>query len=171
MIRCLLKNSSSKLGVGFLNIREIRSINNSDETKQKNLLAITSLNNGKKFKKFKLPLSFLKEEEKFIFKGKSSNLAKDIENNDPEALLRNEEDLDLYAMNENLYHKKIVDEDIRNKKKVKLGIIKKKINKIEGLEEKHVNLLTWDAKEQIKYLHMTDPGNISFSNFLKKLRF
>lgn len=156
MIRNLLKNSSSKLGVGFFSIREIRSVNNLD--KQKNVLAIANFNNGKKLKKFKLPLNFINEEEKFIYKGKSSNLATSIENTDPEDLVRNEEDLNLYAINENLYHKKIVDEDIQKKKKTKLGIIKKKINKIEGLEEKHVNLLTWDAKEQIKHLHMTDPG-------------
>lgn len=158
MLRYLLKKSSSNLGVGILSVRELRSVNKTDKNTQKNVLTIASSN---KTKKFKLPLNLVNEEKKFILKGKSSDLASKIDLDvDPESLVKNEEDLHLYSMDEKLYHKKIVDEDIKKKKKAKFNIIKKKIDKLEGLDEKNVNLLTWDAKEQIKHLNMTDPGKI-----------
>ena len=40
---------------------------------------------------------------------------------------------------------------------MRLGIIHKKLNRLEGEKHTHFNLLTWDAKEQIKYLHLNDP--------------
>lgn len=39
----------------------------------------------------------------------------------------------------------------------KLGIIKKKMKRLNGEKHTYFNLLTWDAKEQIKYLHLQDP--------------
>ncbi|RMZ94524.1 neugrin -like protein, partial [Brachionus plicatilis] len=161
MIRYLSKKIGTNLDVGILVTRGIRYANkpdkrNFDKAKEKNTLTVANLS-GAKLRKFKLPLNLVNEEKKFILKGKSSHLTNNIGDDDPEALLKNEEDLDLYSMNENLYHTKIVDEDIRNKKRVKFGIIKKRIDKLEGLDEKYVNLLTWDAKEQIKHLHLSDP--------------
>lgn len=78
---------------------------------------------------------------------------------DPESLDKLNDDLDLYAQNEFAYHHKVIDEDIRERRRVKIGIIKKKIAKLEGRVEENFNLLTWDAKEQIKHLNIVDPGS------------
>ena len=40
---------------------------------------------------------------------------------------------------------------------MKLAIIDKKIKRLEGVKHTYFNLLTWDAKEQIKHLHLNDP--------------
>ncbi|CAF0752606.1 unnamed protein product [Brachionus calyciflorus] len=132
--------------------------NSTKKTKDENFFAIGSVSSqGNKFKKFKLPLNLINEEKKFINKGKSSRIADELSNRDPESLIKDSEDLDLYVKNEDLYHRKIVEEDIKKNKRIKLGIVKKRIDKIENRDEKNFNLLTWDAKEQIKHLHINDP--------------
>lgn len=40
---------------------------------------------------------------------------------------------------------------------MKLAIIAKKMKRLEGQKHTYFNLLTWDAKEQIKHLHLNDP--------------
>lgn len=135
--------------------------NKKNNKSNENKISIMNISRGNKLKTIRLPKNFEDmEEKKLIFKGKSLHLSNELNNEDPEELVKYNEDLDLYAMNENLYHKKILDEDIKNQKKVKLAIVRKKINKLENLEEKNFNLLTWDAKEQIKHLHMNDPSKL-----------
>ena len=100
-------------------------------------------------------------EKNFIFKGRSAehisgvDLSVDID----EKLNKLDDDIELYAANENLYHDKVVYEDISERRRKKLAIVNKKIAKLEGRKEPVFNLLTWDAKEQIKHLHLNDPGN------------
>jgi hypothetical protein len=97
-------------------------------------------------------------EKKFAFKGKSQYLANDWANEDPEQLLEVDKDLELYSRSKKLYREKVIAEDERKRKSIKLGIIKKKMDKLNGTREPNFNLLTWDAKEQIKYLHLNEPG-------------
>jgi len=99
-------------------------------------------------------------EKNFIFGGKSQYLANDWQNGDPEKLLEVDKDLELYSRSKKLYREKIIEEDERKRKSIKLGIIKKKMDKLNGTREANFNLLTWDAKEQIKYLHINEPGII-----------
>ena len=121
---------------------------------------------GTSYKKFRLapmPSQIFKNDgKKFIFNGKSDNLAETIDNKDPESLLDHDEDLDLYASNEKLYHQKQIDEDIHKQRKIKISIINKKMKKLEGENQLNFNLVTWDAKEQIKYLHLNEPGKNKF---------
>ena len=102
-------------------------------------------------------------EKNFIYRGKSNHIDRNIalqdeEDFNPEKEFELEEDLNLFSRNKNLYHKKVIEEDIKQRKRVKLGIIMKRMKKLEGNQHKYINLLTWDAKEQIKYLHLNDPG-------------
>jgi hypothetical protein len=97
-------------------------------------------------------------EKNFIFKGKSQYLANDWQNEDPEKLLEVDEDLELYSRSKKLFREKVIEEDERKRKSIKLAIIKKKMDKLNGTREPNFNLLTWDAKEQIKYLHINEPG-------------
>lgn len=101
------------------------------------------------------------DEKNFILKGKSESFAPedDLDNTDPQELINaeNDEDLNLYARDKKAYHRKIVDEDIRARNRVKLAIIKKKLDKLEGRAVSGMNLLTWDAKEQIKHLNLNYP--------------
>ncbi len=99
-------------------------------------------------------------EKKFIFRGKSNQYIEKID--DEESLDEKpelEEDLELFSRNENTYHKKVIDEDIKQRKRIKYGIIKKKMSTLEGYTHSYFNLLSWDAKEQIKYLNLNEPGN------------
>lgn len=45
----------------------------------------------------------------------------------------------------------------KKRKSIKLAIIAKKMKRLEGEKHTYFNLLTWDAKEQIKHLHLNDP--------------
>ena len=138
----------------------------SSKYKNKNQIEISSLTSGKgfnfkKFRNIQLPKEY-DEEKKFIFKGKSNMLAKKLssEGYDPEEFIKYEKELDIYARNENDYHESNIQDDMRRRKRIKLAIIKKKINQIEnGLDANRNfnNLLTWDAKEQIKYLNLNEP--------------
>ena len=123
------------------------------------------------FKKFRLPKETLNETlsrrnngNGFIFGGKSDSSMgenaedNDNENDDPESMLKLDEDLDLFIQDPELYHRKQIDDDIYKRKQMKKAIIKKKILKLEGRHETNFNLLTWDAKEQIKYLNLNEPG-------------
>lgn len=97
-------------------------------------------------------------EKKFIFRGKSNQYIEKID--DEESLDEKpelEEDLELFSRNENTYHKKVIDEDIKQRKRIKYGIIKKKMSTLEGYTHSYFNLLSWDAKEQIKYLNLNEP--------------
>jgi hypothetical protein len=94
----------------------------------------------------------------FAFKGKTRDLADELDDEDPEKLLQYEEELDMYARDEGKFHSKVIDEDIARRRRMKMAIIKKKVGKIEGEKYRNTNLLTWDAKEQIKYLNLTYPS-------------
>jgi hypothetical protein len=97
-------------------------------------------------------------EKRFMLKGRAEMYAGDeLDNQDPRELFESEEILDLYSKDENLYHNKIVDEDIKRRYRTKIAIIKKRMAKLYGQDEKMFNLLTWDAKEQIKYLNLNEP--------------
>ena len=111
-------------------------------------------------------------EKNFIFKGKSNEYIEKL--NDDQDLNEKpefEEDLELYSTNKNLYHKKVIDEDIRQRKSFKYGIVKKKMKILEeGKGHTYMNLLSWDAKEQIKHLNLNDPGKF-FSSKIINLTF
>lgn len=118
---------------------------------------------GSKFRSFKLPLEKRDNyEKKFVYGGRSDRIPDELDNQEPESFLKNE-DLDLYAMNEELYHRKVVDEDMKKRRRIKFAIINKKIRQLEGRQEPDFNLLTWDAKEQIKHIHLKEPGKIKYS--------
>jgi hypothetical protein len=135
---------------------------NNNNFKQKNsheFLHISNLSTNRN-RKFKISAGDLNRDEKnFIFRGKSETFAPDdLDDQDPEELLKYEEDLNLFAKDENLYHSKIIEKDIKERNKIKNAIIKKNVKKIEDREKyRNTNLLTWDAKEQIKYLHLKHP--------------
>ena len=109
------------------------------------------------------------EGKKSSFKGRSNEF--DLTDQDPEEFVKYEEELDAYGQNPDLYHAKIIEGDVKKRRQIKLAIIKKKVNKIEGFRYRNTNLLTWDAKEQIKYLNMTYPGNLNlFRKFFDFIR-
>ena len=113
-------------------------------------------------------------EKKFIYRGKSNQfIEKFVDEENLAEKPELEKDLELFSKNENLYHKQVIDEDIKQRKRIKYGIIKKKMSTLEGNKHKYFNLLSWDAKEQIKYLNLNDPGNfLSFrkNKFQKKIK-
>jgi hypothetical protein len=131
-----------------------------------NQIEISSLTDGKgfnlrKFRNINFPKEY-EEDKKFIFKGKSNILAKKLssEGVDPEEFIKYEKQLDIYARNQSDYHEKQIQDDIRKRRRVKLAIIKKKMNQMENGPDANRNLnnlLTWDAKEQIKYLNLNEP--------------
>lgn len=128
-------------------------------TANDNFIRIRSMNDGRggRLKSFRVE-SEIGERERFIFKGKSDQFA----HIDPESLNKLDENLELYSRNEQLYHEKVVDEDMSQRRRLKLAIVRKKMKKLEGGEldqERPFNLLTWDAKEQIKHLNLNNPGN------------
>ena len=135
--------------------------NNKIPKNENNSFRIKSLNDGRggmtKQFKFKPP----QDNKKFLIKGSSDAYMHGLRESeaeiDPEKYFEVEEDLDVYSQNQHLYHKKIIDEDIRKRSSIKLAIINKKMRKLEGEKHSYFNLLTWDAKEQIKYLHLQDP--------------
>lgn len=123
-----------------------------------NTIFIQNLNSGGKLRKFRTVLPDLKEEgDKFVYKRGSQRLIDSLEEDDEKKLFNMDEDLGLYTKNENFFHQKVIDEDVKRRKKIKMGIIKKKIAKIEGEKYRNTGLLTWDAKEQIKYLNLNEP--------------
>jgi hypothetical protein len=107
------------------------------------------------------------DSKNFAFKGKSTNLPDELDDEDPEKFVQYEEELDMFVRDENKYHEKIIDEDIVQRRRMKMAIIKKKIAKIEGEKYRNTNLLTWDAKEQIKYLNLNYPGSLIVKFFSK----
>ena len=132
----------------------------------RNTSGIISLNDGlggrfRQFKNIKLDEEF--DEKRFINKGKSSNLVGEQKlrggsengiDQDPEEYIKYEKELDVFARDENAYHQQQVEADIRRRRRVKLAIIKKKMRQLEegaSSAKNYNNLLTWDAKEQIKY--------------------
>jgi hypothetical protein len=118
------------------------------------IIRISNLNSrGGAYRKFRVSPTALEESEDFeATRGISERV-------DLESFEKFNEDLDLYSKSEEAYHTKIIDEDIRERRRTKTAIIMKKIAKLEGRgEERDFNLLTWDAKEQIKHLHLNDPG-------------
>jgi hypothetical protein len=151
---------------------------NKSKTNDDSFLHVKNFNpssGSNSFKKFRLPKETLNEtlsKEKrrsngngFIFGGRSDSLIggeKNTEGNDndddPESMLKHDEDLDLFIQDPELYHRKQIDDDINKRKQMKRAIIKKKLLKLEGRQETNFNLLTWDAKEQIKYLNLNEPG-------------
>jgi hypothetical protein len=92
--------------------------------------------------------------------GKSDNLEyKLIEENEKVKIKYDpDKDLDMFSRNENDFYENIINEDIKERKRIKNKIIFKKINKLEGNLHKNFNLLTWEAKEQIKHLNLNNPG-------------
>ena len=137
-----------------------RNFNKKDNKTQNNdnSIFIQNLNAGGKLRRFRNFLPDMKEEDhKFEYKVRSERLIDSLEEDDEENLLKTDEDLALYTKNEGLYHSKIVDEDVRKRKSIKMGIVKKKLKKIEGERYRNTNLLTWDAKEQIKHLSINEP--------------
>lgn len=95
------------------------------------------------------------DSSRFVMKGKSDRYFDDHQ--DLESMFEHQEDLNLYARDKNLFKAKIVEEDMKKSQKIKLGIIRKKMKLIEGHKHVNTNLLTWDAKEQIKYLNLNYP--------------
>jgi hypothetical protein len=138
-------NKNSKTNVNFLHVK------NFDPSSGSNLV-----------KKFRLPQETLTEKNmmKSVKTRAINELSgkKDDEEEDPESLLKNDEDLDLFMENPDMYHRKQIEEDIFKRKQIKRAIIKKKLLKLEERSEPNFNLLTWDAKEQIKYLNLNEPG-------------
>jgi hypothetical protein len=132
-----------------------------DERSQKkteSFLRIVNINDGRagglRRYRFQPRVDDDDDKKKFMFKGKSDEY-NDV---DLESLDKLEQDLDLYARGEHLYHEKHIRDDIQMRRRVKMAILKKKIAKIEGQETFNFNLLTWDAKEQIKHLNLNEPG-------------
>ena len=101
-------------------------------------------------------------EKNFIMRGRSQEFEKDLDNEDPHLTMNeeadNNEDLNIYARDKDAYHEKVIEEDRMKRRSAKFVIIKKKMEKLDGLKVQHPNLLTWDAKEQIKHLHLNHPG-------------
>lgn len=115
---------------------------------------------GKKRAYFNLGKEFATAEKQFALKGKAEDLAEELDMHDPQDLMNaeNDEDLNLYARSKDAFHKKVIDEDVARRKRIKMAIVSKKIAKLEGRQQKSMNLLTWDAKEQIKHLNLNYPG-------------
>lgn len=128
---------------------------------------------GKKRAYFNLGKEFANAEKQFALKGKADELAEELDMQDPQDLMNaeNDEDLNLYARSKDAYHKKVIDEDVARRKRIKMAIVSKKIAKLEGRQPKSINLLTWDAKEQIKQLNLNYPGfkhlNLNSSFFVE----
>lgn len=117
-----------------------------------------------KLNKSNVPRTKLKRidnyEKNFIFRGKSNQYDKGLdEDENPEDELKLGQELDLYSKSKGLFHKKVIADDVNQRQRVKRGIIMKRMNTLEGNKYKYLNLLTWDAKEQIKYLHLNEPGS------------
>jgi len=157
----------------FTNKRKYYAGNNkSSKTNDDSFLHVKNFNpssGSNSFKKFRLPKETLNQSlsrekrQNFIFGVKSDSLlGENAENNenddDPESMLKHDEDLDAFIQDPEVYHRKQIDDDIYKRKQMKKAIIKKKILKLEGRHEANFNLLTWDAKEQIKYLNLNEPG-------------
>lgn len=130
--------------------------------KDDGIIRVSSINSRTTdfYRKFRVPKTLDEDtnnNKDYIFDNHEKS-GKILDNYDPDSLNKLEEDLELYSRDEELYHEKAVDEDIRMKRRIKIGIIKKKMAKLEGNEQNNFNLLTWDAKEQIKYLNSNEPG-------------
>ena len=109
-----------------------------------------------------IPIKNFKDnyQKNFMMRGKSEELmtGKEINEDLDESINKMDDNIELYSMNPKVYHDKAVYDDISNRKRIKFAIIRKRINKIEGKTRPSLNLLTWDAKEQIKHLNLNDPG-------------
>lgn len=134
-----------------------------NKNRSDNIIRISSMNSqGGAYRKFRVAApatTTTRGEDKFeeYRKGLSDTI-------DPEDLEKQDEDLELYSRSEQAYHTHVIEEDMRARRRAKTAIIKKKISKIEGSGDEHdmkvnPNLLTWDAKEQIKHLNNIDPGS------------
>ena len=103
------------------------------------------------------------DERGFAFGGRSAEFASDgtadEQCRDPEDLLAYDRALDQFATNKKAYDAKAESDDERQRRRVRLAIQRKRIAKLEQRQEpQQPNLLTWDAKEQIKHLHLQDPS-------------
>ena len=160
--KSLISNNSNKLQVRLLSQNKTSHNNNNQLThffndKRK------PLTTHKRFKNN----SNTKYDKKFIFKGKSDQFITSFDEDNLEEISELDQDLELFSKNKRLYHQKVIDEDIKQRKRIKYGIIRKKMNILHGNKYTYFNLLTWDAKEQIKYLHLNEPGKLSIE-FLPK---
>ena len=126
------------------------------ETKNENFIRISSMNSrGGAYRKFRVgPSEIDKNDDYEAYRKGLSDFV------DPDELHQSEKDLDLYSTSEQAYHSHVIQEDMRSRRRDKIAIIKKKVAKLEGHEEENLNLLTWDAKEQIKHLNIIDPGRL-----------
>ena len=117
---------------------------------------------SKMLNKFRLPAESLSERASKTRKhlAYDDELTSKFDHEDLESSLKEDKNLDLFIENPNFYHRKQIEEDIHQRKLNKRAIIRKKLLKIEGRQVINFNLLTWDAKEQIKYLHLNEPGKI-----------
>lgn len=140
-----------------------RGVQQRHKQKETNRITIdSSATSGKKRSYFNLGKEFAMAEKQFALKGKSEEVMQELDLQDPQDLMNgeNDEDLNLYARSKDAYHKKVIDEDMAQRRRVKMAIVSKKIAKLEGRQPKSINLLTWDAKEQIKHLNLNYPGKI-----------
>lgn len=140
-----------------MNTKESRSQNKNN---QSNFIRISSLNSrGGAYRKFRVaPTEDLNDESDADFDQLNRKGVSDLV--DPEELDQRQRDLELYSVSEQAYHSHVIDEDMRARRRAKIAIIKKKIQKLENPEQEvTLNLLTWDAKEQIKHLNSLDPGD------------
>lgn len=124
------------------------------ETNKDNFIRISSMNSrGGAYRKFRVrPSEIDKNDDYETYRKGLSDFV------DPDELHQSEKDLELYSTSEQAYHSHVIQEDMQTRRRDKIAIIKKKVAKLEGHEEQNLNLLTWDAKEQIKHLNMIDPG-------------
>lgn len=86
-------------------------------SKSADYFQMSSLNDGRggTLRKFRFPNN--QTENNFIFKGKSNQymhgLKESISEQDPQETFEMEKDLDLYSRDEGLYHKQIIEKDIK----------------------------------------------------------
>jgi hypothetical protein len=155
-LKSLISNNSNKLQVRLLSQNKTNHNNNDQLThffndERKPLTTLKRFKNN----------SNTKYDKKFIYKGKSDQFITSFNEDNLEEISELDQDLELFSKNKRLYHQKVIDEDIKQRKRIKYGIIKKKMNILHGNKYTYFNLLTWDAKEQIKYLHLNEPGKLS----------